>query len=125
MNKRKYPTTLFIFVFISNVIFRYFFLFIPSLILIIVGIFNRYCLIIGIGILVIDLSISLINQLIIRNSFFSENDSLDFQEYQEAITKEGSWIDNVINLINENINKYLDENEEEYACEDEEDYKDE
>jgi hypothetical protein len=112
MNKRKYPTSLFIFGFTLNVIFHYFFLFVPGFILIIVGIFNKYCLVIGLAILVIDLIISLIDQLNIRNTFLKDSDHPGFQEFQDAISRGGDWKKNIRNLVDEKIKKYSDEEEE-------------
>lgn len=108
MDKRKYPASLFIIGFITNVLFRYFLLSVPALILMIIGIFNKYCLLVGFAILAIDLIISLIIQLKMRNTFLKESDNLDFQEFQDAITK-GNRIENTNNLINEKINKNLNE----------------
>lgn len=109
MNKRKYPIDLFISGFLINVIFHYFFLFIPGFILIIVGIFNKPCLIIGLAILIIDLIISLLDQLRIKNKFLEESDNPDFQEFQEVFSKGGDWKENIRKIVDERIKEYSDE----------------
>ena len=50
MNKRKYPSSLFIIGFVTNVLFHFFWLFVPAVILLIVGIFIKPCLYIGIAV---------------------------------------------------------------------------
>ena len=103
MNKRKYPRDLFFFGFFSNIVFYYLWLFIPAVILLIVGIFVRICLYIGLAILLFDIILSLIDQLNIRKEFLTESDNPDFREFQDALSKDGNWKDNIDELINKKL----------------------
>ena len=91
MNDRKYPTSLFIIGFITNVLFHFFWLFIPCIILLIVGIFVKPCLYIGLALFLIDIILSLIEQFRIRRAF------------QNALSKDGNWRDNIGELLNQKI----------------------
>lgn len=99
---KKYPLSLFISGFIMNLILRYFYLFVPSLILIVVGIWIDMCKTIGFVLLLIDIIISLIEQLSIRKTTLEETDNEDFKRFQEAILSE-NWQDNVKDLVDEKI----------------------
>ena len=91
MNNRKYPTSLFIIGFITNILFHFFWLFIPCIILLIVGIFVKPCLYIGLALLLIDILLSLIEQFRIRQAF------------QNALSKDGNWRDNIGELLNQKM----------------------
>ena len=103
MNNKKYPTSLFIIGFITNILFRFSWLFIPGIILLIVGMFVRPCQYIGFVLLLIDIALSLIEQLRIRQAFLDESGSPDFREFQDALSKDGGWKDNIIELVNQKI----------------------
>ena len=96
MNNRKYPTRLFIIGFITNILFHFFWLFIPCIILLIVGIFVKPCLYIGLALLLIDILLSLIEQFRIRQAFLEESDNPDFEyfkmHYQKAEIGEITWV---------------------------------
>ena len=119
MNNRKYPTSLFIIGFITNILFHFFWLFIPSIILLIVGIFVKPCLYVGLALLLIDILLSLIEQFRIRQAFLKESDNPDFQAFQDALSKDGNWRDNIGELLNQKMSdpqneiKSNDENENE------------
>lgn len=119
MNNRKYPTSLFIIGFITNILFHFFWLFIPCIILLIIGIFVQPCLYIGLALLFIDIVLSLIEQLRIRQTFLEESDNPDFRAFQDALSKDGNWRDNIGELLNQKISdpqneiKSDDENEDE------------
>ena len=91
MNNRKYPTSLFIIGFITNILFHFFWLFIPCIILLIVGIFVKPCLYVGLALLLIDILLSLIEQFRIRQAF------------QDALSKDGNWRDNIGEILNQKI----------------------
>ena len=91
MNNRKYPTSLFIIGFITNILFHFFWLFIPCIILLIVGIFVKPCLYVGLALLLIDILLSLIEQFRIRQAF------------QDALSKDGNWRDNIDELLNQKM----------------------
>ena len=103
MNNRKYPTSLFIIGFITNILFHFFWLFIPCIILLIVGIFVKPCLYVGLALLLIDILLSLIEQFRIRQAFLKESDNPDFQAFQDALSKDGNWRDNIDELLNQKM----------------------
>lgn len=103
MAQRKYPTQLFVVGFIMNVLLRFIWLFLPSVILMIIGIFVRPCLYVGLGVLAVDVIVSLIAQIRICSAYLSESDNPDFQAFQEALSNDGSWKDNVMEFVNGRI----------------------
>ena len=103
MNNRKYPTSLFIIGFITNILFHFFWLFIPCIILLSVGIFVKPCLYVGLALLLIDILLSLIEQFRIRQAFLKESDNPDFRAFQDALSKDGDWKDNLGELLNQKI----------------------
>ena len=117
MNNRKYPTSLFIIGFITNILFHFFWLFIPCIILLIVGMFVKTCLYIGLALLLIDILLSLIEQFRIRQAFLEESGNPDFRAFQDALSKGKNWRDNIGELLNQkmsdpkNETKSNDENE--------------
>lgn len=103
MNNRRYPASLFIMGFIMNIIFHFFWLFVPAILLLIVGIFIKPCAHLGILILSLDIIVSFIEQWQIRNAFLSDSDNPDFTAFQDALSKDGNWIDNVKNFVEDSI----------------------
>ena len=103
MNNRKYPTSLFIIGFITNILFHFFWLFIPCIILLIVGIFVKPCLYVGLALLLIDILLSLIEQFRIRQAFLKESDNPDFQAFQDALSKDGNWRENIGEFFNQKM----------------------
>ena len=87
--KRKYPAKLFWIGFISNFIIRSFYLFLPGLILCVVGIWVRICLWIGLGLLAFDAVINFVDQLQIRKTALTPSDHPEFNELMEALTGPG------------------------------------
>lgn len=101
--------------FIMNVFFRFSWLFVPGLILVLIGIFVRVCLYIGLALIVIDVAVSLVEQIIIRRAFLKDSDNPEFSEFQDALSGDGNWRDNVTELLNQKISNSeneitLDEN---------------
>lgn len=105
MNERKYPTSLFVIGFITNVIFHFFWLFIPAIILLMVGIWVKKCAYFGLLILVLDLFLSLFEQLKIRNAVLQDSDNPDFRAFQEALSKDGDWAENIRDFVDKTENK--------------------
>lgn len=103
MNNRKYPTSLFVIGFITNILFHYFWLFLPCVVLLIIGIFVKPCLYIGLVILLIDIVLSFIEQIRIRQTVIEESDNPDFRAFQDALSKDGDWKDNIGELLNQKI----------------------
>ena len=87
--KRKYPAKLFWFSLIANFMIRSFYLFLPGLILCIVGIWVKVCLWIGLGLLGFDLLINLVDQLRIRQTALTPSDNPEVNELMEALTGPG------------------------------------
>ena len=106
MNEKKYPMDLFVFGFFQNLFLHFFWIFIPAVILIVVGIFVKICLYIGLIILLIDVIASFIEQLLIRKACLSDSDNPDFKAFQEALSADGDWKENIDALVNRQIQKY-------------------
>ena len=119
MNDRKYPTSLFIIGFITNVLFHFFWLFIPCIILLIIGIFVKPCLYIGLALLLIDFLLSLIEQFRIRQAFLEESDNPDFRAFQDALSKDGKWKDNIGELLSQKMSDPKNEIKSDDKSEDE------
>lgn len=109
MKKRKYPMSLFLTGFISNFLFRFFWLFIPVVVLLITGVFIRPCLVVGALVILVDAILSLIEQLRIRKAFLEDSDNSDFRAFQDALSGDGKWTDNVKDVLE---NKVKDNNED-------------
>ena len=97
---RKYPLSLFVIGFVTNILFHFFWLFIPAVILLLVGIFVKLCLILGAILLLIDIILSLIEQLLIRHTFLKESNHPGFRAFQEAMSKDGNWKENMDAFLN-------------------------
>ncbi len=82
--ERKYPTKMFWLFVLTNFLFHFFYLFIPGIILCIVGIWVKYCLWIGLAILGLDVILSIIEQLRIRKAAVSHSDNPEFNELMDA-----------------------------------------
>ena len=117
MNNRKYPTSLFVIGFITNIVFHFFWLFVPSIILLIIGLFSQTCLKIGSALLFLDIILSLIEQIRIRQTCLKESDNPDFKKFQDALSKDGNWIENIGELVErkraDSQNENRDDNENE------------
>lgn len=118
MNNRRYPASLFVIGFITNVIFHFFWLFVPAIILLLIGIFAEPCFVIGTTVLVIDVLLSLIEQIRIRNAFLQESDNPSFKAFQDALSKDGNWRDNMADFVNHNAFEPQDQNEDDSENED-------
>ena len=119
MNNRKYPTSLFVIGFITNILFHYFWLFLPCVVLLIIGIFVKPCLYIGLVILLIDIVLSFIEQIRIRQTVLEESDNPDFRAFQDALSKDGDWKDNLGELLNQKISDPQNEIKSDKKSEDE------
>ena len=67
------------------------------------------------AILAFDVVLSLIEQIKIRNTFLKDSDSSDFQEFQNTLSKDGSWKDN----LGEFLEQKLSEGQNEITADDE------
>ncbi len=101
---KKYPISLFIGGFVLNAVVKFFYLFLPALILIVIGIWVKVCLFIGLALMVTDFIVSLIYQLLLRKSAL-ESDDGEFSQFQDAMFSP-DWKDNVKNAVEEKIQNY-------------------
>lgn len=108
--KRRYPAELFAIGFITNMVFRFFWLFAPAVILMIIGIFSRNFLYIGLAVLLFDVIVSLIEQFKIRAAFLSDTDNPDFRGFQDALSRDGDWNENLKDFL-ENRSQAPDDND--------------
>lgn len=99
MSSGKYPFSLFIIGFITCAIFRFFWLFLPSMVLMMVGLFVTPCLYIGLLVLALDIVLSLVEQLRLRRTFLKESDSSDFNEFAKSVSQSEDWRDGVASFL--------------------------
>lgn len=90
--KKKYPLSLFIMGLFMNLI-KNFLLFFSSIVLLVIGIWIKWCLFLGLILMFINIAISLSEQIQIRNTVLNSNNP-NFTKYQEAILS-SDWRDNV------------------------------
>lgn len=121
MGKRSYPNILFIIGLITNILFHYFWLFVPSIIFLIFGIFNRPFTYLGLALFGLDFLLSFIEQCKIRRTFLEASDHPDFQTFQQALSDEDNWLKNVHELLNQKIqtNETKPEDENDTTSQDE------
>ena len=100
MKDNKYPVSLFVIGVLMNLT-KNFFLFLPSIILLIVGIWVKWCLFVGVALLLLDVIISLIEQIQIRNATIN-SDNPSFKEQQDAILS-SDWKNNIMDLTESKI----------------------
>lgn len=81
---RKYTLKQFLLGLVLSFVIFHFYLFIPGVILCLVGIAVKQCLYIGLALLTFDLIISVISQLQIRNTILSDSDNPEFNELMDA-----------------------------------------
>lgn len=109
MNNRKYPPGEFLFGFIMDILFRFWWFFLPSILLLIVGIFIKPCLYIGAAILLLDVIVSLVDQILIMKTCLEENDNPDFKEFQDALLGGGNWRQNIEEIVSRKISDHQNE----------------
>ena len=86
---RKYPTKMFWFFVLTNFLFHFFYLSVPGILLCIAGIWSRSCLWIGLALLLVDLILSIWEQLRIRKAAVSPSDNPEFNELMDAFCSPG------------------------------------
>ena len=94
---KKYPSSLFWTQLIMDFLVRHIYLCIPGFTLVIVGIWVRPCLYIGIGFLLLDAGLSLFSALRTRSVFLNSNDP-NFKEAQDAVLS-ANWDQNLRDLV--------------------------
>lgn len=88
---------------IINIVLRFIGLFIPSICLLVIGIFIKPCLYIGLILFIIDVIISLIEQFRIRKTFLADSEDSEFQKFQVSVSKGKNWKNNVMDFVEEKI----------------------
>lgn len=111
MKERRYPLSLFLIGFITNGLLHFFWLFIPSAILLIVGIFVDWCLYVGLVLLAIDIIASFIEQMRIRQAMLLDSDNEQFRKFQDAVSKDGNVFGNIRTLVENIAEEYIDNEE--------------
>ena len=109
-NEKKYPARLFIIGFFMNIT-RKFFLFFPGILLLIIGIWVKWCLIVGIVLLLLDVLLSLVEQIQIRHATLN-SDNPEFQQWKDAILSP-NWQENVADLVGSTVEEDEEEDEDE------------
>ena len=112
MKNRKYPLSLFVTGFIFNILFRFFWLFVPAIILLIMSIFIDWCLYAGLALFVSDIIISFIEQMKIRHTMLSDSDNEQFREFQDIVSQDGNVFENIRNNVENSIAEQSDNNTE-------------
>ena len=100
--ERKYPTKLFYWGLFLNFFFHFFYLSVPGIILCIIGIWVKTCLWIGLGILCIDLILSVVEQLRIRKAALTPSDNTEYNQLMEALTGPGG-LDAFMQVLDDKI----------------------
>lgn len=95
----KYPRSLFWITFLTNFFAKHVYLALPGFTLLIVGIWTRPCLWIGLGLLVLDVCLSLMQAIQTRKVFLTD-DSSNFQPFRNAVLSE-NWRQNLDDLVRE------------------------
>jgi hypothetical protein len=113
MEKRSYPNILFIIGLITNILFHYFWLFVPAMIFLIIGIFNRPFSYLGIALFGLDILLSFVEQCKIRRTFLKASDHPDFQAFQHALSDQENWLKNIHEILNQKIEPHENEPEDE------------
>ncbi len=103
MNGKKYPFRLFMIGFLTNIVFHFFWLFVPSIVLLIIGIFLPTCRYIGALLLTVDIVFSLIEQLIIRNTILKDSDNPNFKNFQDKIFGSENWLQGFHDFMQEKM----------------------
>ena len=80
---RKYPPKMFWFFVLTNFLFHFFWLSVPGIILCMIGIWAKSCLKIGLVILLLDLVLSIVDQLRIQNAVMT-SEHPDVRELMDA-----------------------------------------
>ena len=109
---KKYPQKLFWLGVFMNLI-KQFFLTVSGIVLLIVGIWNKPCLYIGVFVLLIDIIIAIVTQIQYKKEMETPSDNPDFQAMQDAVLSD-NWRNHIIQMVEEKIT----ENEPDYDTND-------
>lgn len=109
MKKRSYPTSLFVFGFILGFLLRRFYLWLIGIILIIIGKNNDICYYLGCISILVNLIWSFIEQIALRNAILKHTDNPNIIEFQDALSDDENWKENIIDIVESKIEEYEDE----------------
>lgn len=101
--KRKYPLKMFLLGVAMNFFLHYFYLFLPGLILCLIGIWSQKCLAIGLACWLLDLILSITDQFRIRKAALEESDNPEFNEWMDRIYGSDDPHREARNLVDEKI----------------------
>ena len=87
--EKQYPAKMFWFFVLTEFLFHFFYLSLPGIILCIVGIWVKPCLWAGLAILLLDLVLSMIEQMRIRKAAVTPSDNPEFNELMDAFCGPG------------------------------------
>ena len=90
--ERKYPAGMFWFSVLTNFLFHFFYLFLPGFVLCIAGIWVKSCLRIGLAILLLDLGLSIVEQMRIRKALLTSTNP-DVKDLVDALCGPGGLED--------------------------------
>ena len=90
--KRKYPAKMFLLFVLTNFLFRFFYLFIPGTVLCVVGIWSQTYLYVGLAVLGLDLILSIVEQVRIRNAAVGQSENPDFNEMMDAFAAKADCV---------------------------------
>lgn len=107
--KRKYPEKMFWLFVLANFLFHFIYLFVPGVILCLIGIRVKLCLWIGVFILGVDFILSVVEQVNIRKAAEEHSDNPRFNELMDAFCGSGGLKD--FGRVLEGKEKPSDQNE--------------
>lgn len=107
---KKYPISLFVMGVVMDLL-KNFMLLLLALIFLVIGIGVQWCLELGLGLLVLNVVISFVQQIQIRNTTLSSEDP-DFGQWQEAMLSP-DWMQNIKEMTESKIREHNEEAKEE------------
>lgn len=99
--KQRYPVSLFFVSLLSNVIGHYFYLFFPAVLLMLIGIWLKPCLYIGLALLLLDLLLSFKEQLLIRKTILNGTEPA-LKPFQNALQSD-NWAAEIRKIVDHKI----------------------
>lgn len=99
--KQRYPMSLFLVSLLSTVIGHYFYLFFPSVLLMLIGIWLKPCLYVGLALLLLDLFLSVKEQLLIRKTLLNGTEPA-LKPFQDALQSD-NWAAEVRRIVEQKV----------------------
>lgn len=104
--KQQYPVSLFFISLLSNAIGHYFYLFFPAVLLMLIGIWLKPCLYVGLALLLLDLFLSIKEQLLIRKTMLNGTEPA-LKPFQDALQSD-NWAAEVRKIVDQKIGEQSD-----------------